>query len=155
MGQILKTVAFGLLRPINKFSPILLGVFTSLWGLWLISPWWSTFGTAPLWSKMSDLAPEWAWGLWSLTAGMLVSYFTAKEKHVEQAQALGFIVFHWFTVGWLMWFGDWRNTGALTYSAISLYAAFLFLNVRINYAHLVSDWHLRRHLIRRNNHRRS
>lgn len=149
MGQMLKTVAFGLLRPINKFSPVLLGMFTSLWGLWLISPFWHTFTTAPLWSKMHEFAPEWAWGTWSLTAGMLVSWYTATEQHVAQARALCFIVFHWLAVGWLMWFGDWKNTGGLTYSAIALYAAFLFLNVRINYAHKLSNWHLSERLRRK------
>lgn len=140
MSNVAKTVAQGLLRPINSYSPILIGFFTAIWGLWLVTPTWDTFSSAPLFEFMSGLAPEWAWGLWSFFAGCLVIYHTAHQNFVNMMRSLGFIMLHWFTVAWMLWLGDWQNTGGICYTGIAAYSTFLFLNVRINYAKCISPW---------------
>lgn len=32
----------------------------------------------------------------------------------------------------MMWWGDWQNTGGLTYSFIGAYATFIYLNLKVN-----------------------
>lgn len=137
-----RNIALGLLKPINPFTPFLLGVYTLLWGLWLISPFWLTFGSARLFHFMGGFAPEWAWGIWSVVAGISVCVHTAKQNFCGMSRSLGFLFWHWFTVAWLLWIGDWQNTAGLTYSTIAAYSAYLFLNVRINFYGKVSNWHI-------------
>jgi hypothetical protein len=49
MGKRLDTLAVGMLKPINPYAQMITGVFTAIWGLWLLSP-VDVFGTAPLFS---------------------------------------------------------------------------------------------------------
>lgn len=129
----LHTLAQGLLRPINPQVTVILGALTFLWGLWVVNPFWEVFTSAPLFSKMAAFAPEWAWGSWSTTCGLLLMYYVFKFDPKRLIWPLGFAAWHWCTVSTMMWFGDWHNTGGLTYGFVSLYAAFCYLNIKINW----------------------
>lgn len=39
------------------------------WGLWLIAPWWDTFGN-PAYAALAALAPERLWGVFSVSIGV-------------------------------------------------------------------------------------
>lgn len=125
-------MAVGLLRPINPYASILLGIFTFLWGLWLALP-FETFGrAAALYSKMADIAPEWAWGAWSMAVGIITVVTITLKKKRWLSRAHAFSTWHWGTVSLMMWWGDWQNTGPVTYTMIAVYSAFLYLNVKVN-----------------------
>lgn len=138
MRDTLDRIAVGLLRPINPYSTLILGVMTALWGLWLLMP-WPVFEHAVLFSKMSDFAPEWAWGCWSVTSGLLVIYGVFKGFYRILSWTLAFIGWHWFTVSSMMWWGDWQNTGGLTYSFICLLVVYCYLNIKVNYVKYGED----------------
>lgn len=125
-------IAQGLLRPINPYSTIILGTFTALWGLWVFLPEWSVFAHAALFNRMAQFAPEWAWGLWAMVAGTLVVCSVIRGLYKWLAWTLAFCVWHWATVAGMLWWGDWQNTGGVTYTFIAVYSAYAYLNVKVN-----------------------
>lgn len=132
MGRRVDNFVKGMLKPINPNASIILGVLTAAWGAWLLLP-HTVFDSAPLYSKMDQFAPEWAWGTWAFVCGILIIASILKSNWNWLAKSMGFAVWHWSTVSGMMWWGDWQNTGGLTYSFITLYAVYVFLNVKINY----------------------
>lgn len=122
----------GMLQPVNPYASIILGLLTNLWGTWLLLP-HDAFDSAPLYNKMSEFAPEWAWGAWAFVCGMLIILSVLKANWRWLSFAMGFATWHWSTVSGMMWWSDWHNTGGLTYTFISAYAAYLYLNIRINH----------------------
>ena len=125
-------IAQGLLRPINPYSTLILGFFTALWGLWVLLPQWSVFEHAQLFSRMAQFCPEWAWGSWAMTAGILIIVGVARGFYKSLSWALGFTVWHWATVASMLWWGDWQNTGGLTYTAIAVFTTYAYLNIKVN-----------------------
>lgn len=132
MGRRVDNFVEGMLKPINPTASIILGALTASWGAWLLNP-HSVFDSASLYSKMDQFAPEWAWGLWAFTCGMLIIISVLRSNWKWLAKAMGFACWHWSTVAGMMWWGDWQNTGGLTYSYITVYTVYIFLNVKINH----------------------
>lgn len=135
----LEKIAEGMLRPINPYSTLILGVFTAFWGLWVITPGWSVFGSALLYSKMMEFAPEWAWGVWSLTSGLLLIICVFRGYYSNLSRALMFISWHWATVAGFMWWGDWHNTGGITYTTVAIYSIYCYFNIKMNYVKYGTD----------------
>lgn len=127
----MEKVAVGLLGPINPYVSILLGILTFFWGLWLALP-FNTFGSAAVYSKMDQFAPEWLWAFWAMCVGLVSVYTILRRKSKMLSKAHGFTSWHWATVSAMMWWGNWQNTAGLTYTFISLYAVFCYLNVKVN-----------------------
>lgn len=132
-------IARGLLRPINPYSTLILGIFTTCWGLWMLSPWWSVFAQSSAYVKMEQFAPEWAWGCWSVIAGALVILAVFKGLYRWLSFALGFISWHWATVSLMLWLGDWQNIGGLTYMGIAVFSSYVYLNIKVNYVKFGED----------------
>ena len=122
----------GMLRPINPYSTVILGVFTALWGMWVLLP-WPVFEHAALFSRMDQFAPEWAWGGWATLCGLLIVFALMDGDKKPLSFALGFAVWHWWTVSYMLWWGDWQNTGGLTYSFIAIFTTYAYLNFKINF----------------------
>lgn len=133
MGAILDRVAVGLTRPINPYAQIIPGIFTAIWGIWLLIPDFSVFKSAPLFVKMAEFAPEWAWGAWAFLCGIFMIAGVLKGLYKFLAKTLAFSIWHWGTVSIMMWWGDWQNTGGITYTFVTILCAYSFLNIRINY----------------------
>jgi hypothetical protein len=133
MRDRLEVIARGMLRPINPYATLILGVMTMFWGLFILAPGWNAFGTAKLFSKAIGFAPEWAWGVWSTICGALIILAVLKGYYVWLARSLGFAVWHWFTIAGMLWWGDWKNTGGINYTFIAIYALYAYLNIKINY----------------------
>jgi len=133
MNYYSRLVAQGLLRPINQFSPALMGLFTFLWGVWLLMPQWSAFESARVF-RFIDSLPEWAWGATAAVVGILIVVFTALERFTPLYRSLLASNVLFGIVSWFTWWGDWQNTAGLVYMAIAMYAGYLYLNVKINYA---------------------
>jgi hypothetical protein len=121
-----------MLKPINPYAQMITGVFTAIWGLWLLSP-VDVFGTAPLFSKMASFAPEWAWGSWAFTCGSFIILGVLKGMYKFLLGTLEFAIWHWGTVSMMMWWGDWENTGGITYSFVAVLCVYSYLNIKFNY----------------------
>lgn len=76
--------------------------------------------------------PEYAWGCIALTVGMLMIYGVV--RHSYRSLITGSLVgyFHWLMISIMYFGGDWQNTGGITAMIISIYCAFIFLNITKN-----------------------
>lgn len=132
MNERIAIVILGLLKPINPYTSMIMGFLTMFWGLWLLLP-WRVFDTAPLFYRLSDLAPEVAWGVLALTGGAMVICSAFKGSFKWLVVSLSLVSWHWALVSVFMWWGDWQNTGGLTYSFLCIYSIYSQINIKVNY----------------------
>jgi len=120
-----------ILQPINPAAILILGIFTTLWGLWVASPFWDVFTSAYAYEYFM-IFPEWVWGVTSILAGIgIINGVVRSSYHSLTTGALiGFA--QWFIVCVFFFAGDWHNAGGLTYLMIAVYSAFVWLNLRVN-----------------------
>ena len=132
-------VALRILRPINPSVIIILGVYTIVWGLWLISPFWTVFTQAPLYSALMAIGSEYFWGSVATVSGMLISYGAIKPsyRNLILGSLVGF--FYWFIIAGLYFAGDWMNTGGITSLAFAIYSALIWVNIKVNKSHFMED----------------
>ncbi len=135
MKKMLEKVAFSLLDPINPSIIIVLGLYTVVWGLWIVNPFWTVFTTAPLYTAMMGIAPEVFWGSVAIVSGLVTMYGAIRPsaKNLQMGSLIAF--FHWLIVGVLYLMGDWANTGGITSIAFAIYSAIIWLNVTVNRKH--------------------
>jgi hypothetical protein len=133
MRQILDKFSLLLLQPLHKGSVFLLGLYTTTWGAWVATPFWSVFERSELFSAFGVIAPEVFWGLLAMVTGMLIMWGALKEspRSLLWGARLGWV--HWLMIAVFYVIGDWHSTGGVTSLFIAGYSAYLFLNMRINY----------------------
>lgn len=129
-------LAWALLRkPINKAAIIFLGFYTTLWGLWVVNPFWHVFTTAPLFKDMLNFAPEWAWGIVALIAGAVIIYGAIKRTYNPLIRGALVGSIYWLIVAIFYFMGDWQNTGGITSLTFAVYSSFVYLNIKVNKQH--------------------
>jgi len=126
-------IALGLLKPVNPYGSLILGLLTFAWGIWIAIPAWAVFDSAPLFSRINQIAPEWAVGIFAVAVGIALMISVVKGSFKCLSAVLVACAWYWTITSGLMWWGDWRNTGGLTYSFIAIYSIYLHLNIKMNY----------------------
>lgn len=118
--------------PINTSAAMLMAVYTAVWGLWLLNPFWAVFDQAPLYSWLESVAPEWFWGAFALTCGITMAHGIIRHtyKSLIRGAFIGWI--HWGAITTGYFLGDWQNTGGITSLMIMTYCAFIYLNLKVN-----------------------
>jgi len=121
-----------LLRPINGTGVIILGVYTLVWGLWVASPFWTVFTKAELYGALATIAPEMFWGCLAIACGLtiILGVHHRSIKALMTASLVG--AWHWSMISFLYFLGDIANTGGITSLTFAVYAAYTYLNLRIN-----------------------
>lgn len=124
-----------LLQPINPSLIVVLGVYTIVWGLWIVSPFWDVFTTAPLYATMASISTEYFWGAVAIASGLIIcrGVFKPSYRNTQLGAFIGF--FHWTMIGVLYFVGDWSNTGGITALAFAVYSGLVWLNVKLNKEH--------------------
>ncbi len=104
----LRRVAFLFRSPLHLHKT-LNALKLILIGAWLISPFWDTFGASPAFSEMRRVAPEWAWGGFSVLIGVM--YFAALYTGNYKAQRASLFVslFFWITFSYSLARGALRR----------------------------------------------
>lgn len=127
----LKVLSQDILRPINTAAIMIMGVYTVFWGLWVASPFWDVFSRAPVYHYFMIL-PETFWGIVAITAGVIMVYGVLERSYhsLTTGSMIGFL--HWLVISVFFLVGDWQNTGWVTYTMITVYCAFVWLNIRVN-----------------------
>jgi hypothetical protein len=122
-----------LLSPLQRSSIVALGIYTFFWGLWVAAPWWSVFDQAELFSTMGLIAPEVFWGGLAVACGasIIISAWKMFPRGVMDAAVITWA--HWLMIAIFYFVGDWQNTGGITSLSIAIYAAFIYLNIKVNY----------------------
>lgn len=129
-------LATELLRPVNTAAIIILGAYTTLWGLWVANPLWTVFDQAPLYNWMMQVMPEVIWGIIALCVGMLMVYGVIQHSYRSLTTGAFVGYFHWLIIAIMYFGGDWQNTGGITSLVVSIYCAFIWLNITKNREHL-------------------
>ena len=115
-------IAEALLKPISPSVIVILGVYTILWGLWLINPFTSVFASSAVYSAMSFL-PEAVWGGIAVVSGV----FIIGDHHSMEIGA--FISFlHWTIVGFLLLIGSTTSPFGITALTFAIYSGLVWLN---------------------------
>lgn len=128
----LDRLAEGLLKPINPSVIIVLGLYTILWGLWVVNPFWTVFTLSGLYSALATFGGEYFWGGIVLVSGLLITRGAIKPSYMNLTvgSAVGFII--WLIVGIFYMFGNWASTGGITALAFSTYSLLIYLNIKTN-----------------------
>jgi len=82
---------------------------------------------------MATIAPEWGWGAFAIFCGTLMILGATRRSFGALTRGSGIVAIHWFLVGTCYFLGDWQNTGGITAIMMAVYAAFVYLNIRVNY----------------------
>jgi hypothetical protein len=122
-----------LLKPINPAAIIFLGIFTVVWGLWVVSPFWTVFDNAQLFSALGLVAPEVFWGCLALLCGSITIWGAWKRSYRSLTSGSATAFFHWLMIAIFYFIGDWQNTGGIVSLCFAIYAAFVWLNIRVNF----------------------
>lgn len=122
-----------LLLPLNLAAVIFLGLYTTIWGLWVVAPWWEVFNQAQLYHVLATVAPEWFWGGIAVTCGLFILYGALKPTYGPLVRGSSVAFWHWFMITIFYFMGDPFNTGGITALAFALYSAFVYLNIRVNF----------------------
>lgn len=128
-------VASTLLRPINPSIIIVLGFYTIVWGLWLLSPFWTVFTQAPIYSAMMSVGTEPVWGAIAIASGMLIMRGAIKPSYINLRVGSFVGFFYWLIVAMFYFAGDWANTGGITSLTFAIYSAIVWVNIKVNREH--------------------
>lgn len=125
-------LALSLRKPVNTASTIIISCYTILWGAWIANPKWQVFTHAHIYSWMNSVGPEYYWGTQAIVVGIAMTYGVIRDsyKSLMIGAFIGFL--HWLLISVGYFIGDWQNTGGVTSAMISIYCAFVYLNIRIN-----------------------
>ena len=131
MRRGMQGLAQALLMPINTAVVVILGFFTSIWGLWIFSPLWNAFDGATVYANMAFL-PEMIWGGIGLLTGIMMIYgvFRNSFRSLTFGAKIGF--YHWITVGILLLLGNWQCTLGPLAIMLAVYCSFVWLNIKVN-----------------------
>jgi hypothetical protein len=123
-----------LLKPINPTAIILLGIYTVVWGFWLANPWWDAFSRAALYSVLarSPIA-EWGWGCIAIFCGSITCWGAYRRSYHPLLIGSAVAGWHWLMISIFYIKGDWQNTGGITALTFAIYAAFIYLNIKVNH----------------------
>lgn len=124
-------VARGLRKPINTAAISIMGAYTFIWGLWLALP-WATFARSPVYDMMANLAPELVWGIAAMCIGALILYgvWNSTYKALLRGALTGF--YYWFVVSGFYLMGSWHSVAWINAFMVSIYCAFVGINLRVN-----------------------
>jgi hypothetical protein len=119
-------------KPINTSAISIMAVFTILWGIWVGNPFWTVFDQAPIFSFMTAIFPEWAWGAVAIVVGLTMMYGVIKPSYMtlKNGALTGFYFWLFGSINFFL--GDWQNTGGLTLFMIAVYCGYVALNIWVN-----------------------
>lgn len=129
----LDVIARTLLTSLGTSVIFLLGLYTMLWGAWVINPFWDTFSQASLYSEMHATGGEFFWGAFALVTGAVTSWGAIKARPPYIYHGTAAASWHWAVVGTFYFMGDFRNTGGITALFLALLSLCIYLNVKVNY----------------------
>ena len=143
-----------LLLPINPAAVIILGVYTTLWGLWIFSPFWTVFTQASLYRVMLSISPgrlfdslalispEIFWGSIAIVCGILITYGAVVRVYGPLVRGARVGAWHWLVIAIMYFLGDPLNTGGITSLMLCVYSVFIYLNLRVNFKNNKDEMHL-------------
>src|SRR5437868_10753898 len=124
----LQNVAKALIEPINPSAIILLGAMTIFWGLWMIAPWWTVYGTGLQYAYMSQI-PEVVWGGIAVVCGLGTSIGAIKGLYKPVLAGASIAFLHWTMITILFMAGSLVSPEWIFTLTFAVYAAYIRINV--------------------------
>ena len=121
-----------ILRPPSAVAIVMLGVYMTLWGIWVANPFWTVFTSSTIYHTMAAFAPEWFYGTGAIICGVLITYGAVLDSYFAKTAGSLLGALHWVSLSTLYFIGDWHNTGAITTLFVAATSAYLYLSTVIN-----------------------
>lgn len=115
------------------FEPaeFLVGAACLGWGIWLLNPWWDTFGGSPTFAAMAQAAPEWLWGVAMALLGAAALIGMVRDRMAWRRAAQLGLAMVWAFIAASFWQSNLPSTGSVTYPLLALVAAWSFWRMRM------------------------
>ena len=133
MRKLLDKLAEALLKPVNMVVTGLLGIFTIVWGLWVVNPYVNSFHSAVFSQLISFIPWEWAWGLAAIGAGVLTLLGVIYDKQKTIFLGAEWAAIYWFIISIFFFLGDWTATAWLTAGFLFILSSYIYLNCKVRY----------------------
>jgi hypothetical protein len=121
-----------LLRPINPAVIVVLGIYTVVWGIWIMSPWWAVFPHAAIYGLMAKYGTEYIWGAIAVAAGTIIIRGALKPVYSNIEIGAWTSTIFWLVIAIFYFIGDWHTTGWLSAACFCIYSAIIWVNIRVN-----------------------
>lgn len=116
--------------PASHATLIFVAAYTFTWGLWLLV--FDVFKQADLYDTLMSIGPENAFGFLAIVSGVCMALAVLYDEYPFTGYGALIGCVFWGLVGVGYFIGDYENTGGITALGISVYSAFMYLNIRIN-----------------------
>lgn len=130
--RVATTILGKLGHPINTSAVMIMAVYTFVWGLWVVNPFWDVFRTAPTYSALMQVLPEVVWGIFATTVGLVMIYGVIRSSFKSLTTGAFAGALHWMIICGGYFAGDWQNTAGITTLMITIYCSFVYLNLKVN-----------------------
>lgn len=92
----------------------------AIWGLWIVSPWWSSFDTTPTFRVMAAFVDEWMWGVLFAFVGIFGLYATGLGAFRASQNAMAFAAILWCVVSGTFIASNIFSTASVIYPSMAL-----------------------------------
>lgn len=119
------------LAPIQPFIGILIGFYTFMWGLWVLSPFWTVFDKGPQYEVLMSLAREPVWGFIATILGVIIMK-ACWNKNVEVIKYTALVGFYfWGLVCTSYLYSNWQALAWIPAAMFSIIEGYAYLNLTI------------------------
>jgi hypothetical protein len=103
----------------------------SAWGLWLLIPWWDTFGSSKVFDAMETIAPEWAWGAAMTLLGLARLTMWIKDGHLIKFRRAFAVasMFVWVLITVVYALGNPLTTGVPIYATLIIAESIIIIDL--------------------------
>jgi hypothetical protein len=101
------------------------------WGLWLLIPWWDTFGSSKVFDAMETIAPEWAWGAAMTLLGLARLTMWIKDGHLIKFRRAFAVasMFVWVLITVVYALGNPLTTGVPIYATLIIAESIIIIDL--------------------------
>lgn len=140
MRKMFDKIADVLLKPVSEAVTAQLGIYTILWGLWVLNPFIDTFSAADVYSQLLAFIPfEWAWALIAIFFGIITLMGLAKHKPRPVFLGAAASAVYWFIIAIFYMMGDLASTNGLSALFLAVLSTYIYLNCKLNYKYDLED----------------
>lgn len=122
------TFTMFLIKKHADIGEIILGLFATSWGFWLLLPFWDTF-SLPVFAAFLWVAPESIWGIGAFLLGILTIVFANTDLLDLRKVLIFFNIFFWVFVAVMLSFASPENTAVPIYTMLSVYAFWRYVKL--------------------------
>lgn len=129
------SLAENLIKPINPSIIVLLGIYTILWGVWIM--FFPVFDVLPSFAPIASFTSKEAMGVvaWSVGVFICRGAFSPSYSNIRIGSALA--AAHWLFFGIMLMIGQFQDPIGLSSIFFGIYAALVWMNLGVN-KHLYS-----------------